>query len=104
MKKHMNKSLTAVGLSFAMLATSIAPSVTAIAAETDSSTTGTGDLGTNLALTATAAAAYTNTYGISTKKINDGTLATPDAQTSWNCWGAAEEKYPDKKVQHRPAM
>ena len=36
MKKHMNKSLTAVGLSFAMLATSIAPSVTAIAAETDS--------------------------------------------------------------------
>ena len=69
MKKHMNKSLTAVGLSFAMLATSIAPSVTAIAAETDSgtdsapavsSTTGTGDLGTNLALTATAKAAYTN--------------------------------------------
>ena len=53
MKKHMNKSLTAVGLSFAMLATSIAPSVTAIAAETDSGTTSTGDLGANLALTAT---------------------------------------------------
>ena len=98
MKKHMNKSMTALGLSFAMLATSIAPSVTAIAAETDSaatdSTTSTGDLGTNLALTATAKAAYTNTYGISTKKINDGTFATTDPATSWNCWGAAEEKYP----------
>ena len=63
-----------------------------IAAETDSGTTSTGDLGANLALTATAKAAYTNTYGISTKKINDGTLATPDASIQAGTAGAQQRK------------
>ena len=128
MKRHINKALTALGLTCAMLVTSIAPSVTAIAAETGVSTStdsnantsasgnaGSADagstdgsydpyepggseeeLGTNLALTAKAAAAYTNTYlpAENTAKINDGELATADASTSWNCYGAAEEKYP----------
>ncbi len=48
----------------------------------------------NLARSATASAGYTNTYGISPEKINDGTLATSDSSTSWNCWGAAENQYP----------
>lgn len=48
----------------------------------------------NLGRSATATAGYTNTFGISPEKINDGTLATADSSTSWNSWGAAENQYP----------
>lgn len=48
----------------------------------------------NLARSATASAAHTNVWGISTTKMNDGTLATGDAATSWNSWGGDESLYP----------
>ena len=49
----------------------------------------------NLAREATATAGYTNTYVANGEKnLNDGKLATSDPSTSWNSWGAADEKYP----------
>ncbi len=45
----------------------------------------------NLGRSATATAGYTNTFGISPEKINDGTLATADSSTSWNSWGGGRE-------------
>ncbi len=107
MGRHVQKALVALGLSCVMLVTSVVPSMTVFAeGETgDTGETGgsedtggseeTEEPGTNLALTATAGAAYTNVYLEGNEvKINDGTLATADSTTSWNCWGAAEEKYP----------
>ncbi len=49
------------------------------------------NLGTNLALSATASADHNNT---GPGAINDGTLATGDPATSWNCWDAPESGYP----------
>ncbi|MBE5870496.1 MAG: hypothetical protein E7294_04460 [Lachnospiraceae bacterium] len=48
----------------------------------------------NLALAATASAAYTNIYGVKTTCINDGKLAGGDSSTSWNCWNAPASDYP----------
>ena len=50
--------------------------------------------GNNIALKATAAASYTNTYGISPASMNDGELATNDPYSSWNSWGTDDESYP----------
>ncbi len=54
------------------------------------------DAGENIALKATASAAYTNATGnVSTAVINDGKLATADFATTWNSWGNdAADAYP----------
>lgn len=45
----------------------------------------------NLARQATVEVGHVNTPAAN---INDGTLAGGDPATSWNCWGAAADKYP----------
>lgn len=42
--------------------------------------------GENIALSATASAQYTNTYGNTPGRMNDGIMADATGSTSWNCW------------------
>lgn len=52
-------------------------------------------LGDNVALTAKASAAYTNTTGSSVANINNGAMATEDPTTTWNTWKNGDElEYP----------
>lgn len=92
----MKRRVLAMILSMAMVFTML-PATTLKAEE--GVTAGTvraadSELGTNLALSAKAEAGYTNVYGISPDKINDGTLANGNSTTSWNSWGGPESGYP----------
>lgn len=98
----MRKRITAILLSAAMVLT-MAPVIPASAAPEESKDTkeqqvstlaDEENLGTNIALKATAGASYTNTYGISPAAVNDGKLATAEPSSSWNSWGASDENYP----------
>lgn len=52
------------------------------------------ELGTNIALKATAGASYTNVWSISPTAMNDGKLADSTPSSSWNSWGGGADQYP----------
>lgn len=93
MKQRILAMMLSMAMVFSMIPASLARAEEAKAADAAETVESTGEDG-NLAASAEASAAHTNTYGIKLASINDGKLAGADPTTSWNCWGAADNLYP----------
>lgn len=97
----MRRRFLAGILSAAMLLTMTPVTLVSAAPEENKESTGKAvtvlsdeELGTNIALKATAGASYTNVWSISPTAMNDGKLADSNPSSSWNSWGGGADQYP----------